>query len=46
MAKHDRTERLVDLRAKLQAREGIPAYGMNCIELRKEIARLESLGDD
>ena len=34
--------RLVKLRQKLQAREGIPGYEKNCRALRTEIARLET----
>lgn len=33
--------RLVQLRDKLKAREGIAGYEKNCDELRREIARLE-----
>ena len=33
--------RLIALRSKLKAREGVAGYEKNCEELRKEIARLE-----
>jgi hypothetical protein len=35
-------DRITQLKAKLRAREGQPAYVKNCEEIRKEISRLES----
>jgi hypothetical protein len=36
-----RSERLLKLRAKLQARENVAGYEKNCEEIKAEIERLE-----
>lgn len=38
---HCRGDRLLKLRAKLKAREGIPGYEKNCKAIEAEIKRLE-----
>lgn len=38
---HQIGERLVKLRARLQAREHTPGFEKNCAAIREEIARLE-----
>lgn len=38
---HVTGERILKLRRKLKAREGIPGYRKNCEMIRQEIARLE-----
>lgn len=35
-------ERLIQLRGKLNARKGNPAYKENCVAIEAEIARLEA----
>ena len=36
-------ERIDELKAKLQAREGIPAYAENVAAIKSEIAKLEAM---
>lgn len=40
-AGHPLDKRITELREKLRAREGQPAYAQNCQHIRNEIERLE-----